>query len=69
MLTEEQLVDLQTRLAYQEDTLSRLNDVVVAQQAELEQLRVAVRDLLRALDEGTESAAGAANAEEKPPHY
>ncbi len=68
---EDQLVDLQTRLAYQEDTLSRLNEVVTAQQAELDRLRGVLGELLRTLGDGGAGGAlaGPAGGEEKPPHY
>lgn len=32
---DEQLIDLQTRMAYQEDTLNQLNDVIARQDAEI----------------------------------
>ena len=68
MVSEDQLVDLQTRLAYQEHTLSQLNDVVIGQQAELERLRTVVRDLLQMVGD-ERGAASPASVEEKPPHY
>ena len=68
MISEDQLEDLQTRLAYQEHTLSQLNDVVIGQQAELERLRIVVRDLLQMVGDERGSASPA-SVEEKPPHY
>ncbi|MFZ5659758.1 MAG: SlyX family protein [Pseudomonadota bacterium] len=36
---EERLVELETRVAFQENTLQELNDVVVRQQQEIDQLK------------------------------
>lgn len=63
--------DIQSRLAFQEDTLSQLNRVVARQDeqiARLEQQLAALagkyRDLRDTLDEH-----GEAPADERPPHY
>lgn len=69
MVSDDQLVDLQTRLAYQEDMLSQLNDVVISQQTELERLRGDVRDLLRMVGDERGAAASPGSVEETPPHY
>jgi SlyX protein len=65
---EQALVDLQTRLAFQEDTLQSLNDVVADHQREIGDIRRQVgalidqlEQVLADLDAGTEN--------EKPPHY
>lgn len=66
---EQRLVELETKLAYQEDTLRTLNDIVTAQQAEIERLRVICRQLVERA-RGTESGIKSASAaEEIPPHY
>ncbi len=62
------LIDLQTRLAFQEDTIEQLSSVVADQQQaidglrrELGQLRTLVLDLKRSLPE--------ASRDDIPPHY
>ena len=66
---EEQLVDLQTRLAYQEDAIDGLNRIVTDQRAEIEGLQKQVK-LLKA--QWLEAGAEPTHIEEafaKPPHY
>lgn len=63
---EEQIVDLQTRLAYQEDTLLKLNDVMAQQQDQLDRVSQALRSLSQQLRDWREQSGG---AEPPPPHY
>lgn len=69
---EEQLIDVQTRVAYQEDTLAQLNDVITKQDAEIVQLKQQVRLLAQRLDELARDPAQAGEVEitnDRPPHY
>lgn len=69
---EEQLIDVQTRVAYQEDTLAQLNDVITKQDAEIVQLKQQVRLLAQRLDELARDPAQAGEADitnDRPPHY
>lgn len=69
---EEQLIDVQTRVAYQEDTLARLNDVITKQDAEIVQLKQQMRLLAQRLDELARDPAQAGDADitnDRPPHY
>jgi len=65
---EQRLIDLETRLAFQEHTLQQLNDVIVELRNQLdtvsERLRLA-EERLRAI----EPAVTDAPADDKPPHY
>ena len=65
---DEQLIDLQSRLAYQEDTLRQLDAVTIRQAAQIERLEMAMQEFSRRIDgalEGTHNEAG----HEPPPHY
>lgn len=71
---EDQIVDLQTRLAYQEDTLNELNRVISSQDQQIlslqEQMRVLVgrfRDMAEAAN--SNPSAPASLVDERPPHY
>jgi SlyX protein len=66
-----QLADVQTQLAFQEDTVSALNEALARQQQEILVLRRQVELLKQRQDEQTAQLdPGAAGAqEEKPPHY
>ena len=68
---EQALIDLQTRLAFQEDTLQSLNDVVADHQKEIGDIRRQVGALIDQLEQVlVELDAGAASGEgERPPHY
>ncbi|MFC3117299.1 SlyX family protein [Cellvibrio fontiphilus] len=68
---EEQLIDVQTRVAYQEDTLAQLNEVITRQDAEIIQLKQQLRLLVQRIDELSQSAAqpGGELVDERPPHY
>ena len=67
-----QLVDLQTQLAFQEDTIGALNEALAAQQQEILTLRQQVALLKQRQDEQAaqlDEAGSAGPADEKPPHY
>ena len=68
---ENQLVDLQTRVAFHEDTLEQLNEVIAKQDADITQLKQQVRLLAKHLEE-LRSVQGEGDTEitnERPPHY
>ena len=68
-MSEERFIELETRLAHQDQMLHELNDVVTAQQARLMHLEDLCRSLIdrvRALGEGM-ATPGA--GDERPPHY
>lgn len=68
---EEQLIDVQTRVAYQEDTLAQLNEVITRQDAEIIQLKQQLRLIAQRLDELSTNPAQSDTemADERPPHY
>ena len=67
---EERLVDIETKIAFQEQTIKDLNDVVYEQQKEIEKLGAIVESLLQQDNEVTKlSRQIDAPANEKPPHY
>jgi SlyX protein len=68
-MSEERFVDLETRLAHQDQMLHELNDVVTDQQAKIMQLEELCRSLIdrvRSLGEGPPAGDP---ADERPPHY
>lgn len=69
---QEQLIDVQTRVAYQEDTLAQLNQVITKQDGEIVQLKQQVRLLAQRLDELARDPAQGSEADiinDRPPHY
>ena len=66
----QQLVDVQTQLAYQEDTVRELNEALSRQQQEILVLRRQLQLLKQRQDEqGEGGPANASATREKPPHY
>lgn len=71
-MLKQQMMELQSQLAFQEDALGSLDTALAAQQQEILVLRRQV-ELLRARqrEQESNSEAGVASAplDEKPPHY
>ncbi len=68
-MSEERLVDIETKLAHQEQLVLELNDVVTEQQQKimkLEELFASLVERFRSLGDG-ESLEG--NQDQRPPHY
>lgn len=58
---------VETKLAFQEDALQQLNDVLVAQQVRLDRLEALINVLTERLREQGEQGAG--TDDQPPPHY
>ncbi|UZR27862.1 SlyX family protein [Methylococcus mesophilus] len=68
--SEARLVDIETKLAYLEDTVLALNDVVTRQQKQIDQFETKIRLLVERVQQMSILAETAAPAaDEKPPHY
>ncbi len=63
---ENRLIDLEIRFEYQERTMNMLNEVLIAQQSQIDELLLQLRKLEVRLDSGS---LGFGPANEKPPHY
>lgn len=63
-----QMVDLQTQLAFQEDTIAALDAVVTGQQREIDRLTLLCDRLARQLDQLAASWTEQAD-QDPPPHY
>lgn len=68
MSLEMRITELETRLAFQDDTIQALNDVLVAQQRLVERLQLQVEALAKRQQELLEQL-GPEEDEEPPPHY
>ena len=62
-MSEERLVKIETQLAFQEQTIKDLNDVLYAQQQAIDRLAKRIEELLESIP-GID-----APTNEKPPHY
>jgi len=68
-MNEEEIIELQTRLAYQEDWLQRLNEVIYRQQQQIDRLQVLSDELLQRVRTLAESGAAEPPEDDTPPHY
>lgn len=68
MSLEERVMELESRLAFQDDTLLALNDVLVEQQRVVERLQLQMAALLKRYEE-VMGQYGAGEEEAPPPHY
>jgi len=67
-MSEERFVDIEVKLAHQEQVVSELNEVVTEQQAKLMQLEELCTSLIQRVRSIGEGAADS-EQDERPPHY
>lgn len=68
-MTEDRFIDLETRLAYQDEALRSLSDTVARQQNQIDQLQALCRQLMERLRAQAEPVFKGTQADEVPPHY
>ncbi|NOR81277.1 MAG: SlyX protein [Methyloprofundus sp.] len=72
-MLEQRIVTIETKLAYQEDTIAQLNDVICRQQNQIDALEQLTQQLLGRVRDLSESAMQSGGefsvADERPPHY
>ncbi len=69
MTDDERIIRIETKIAYQEDTIQSLNEVVCRQQKQIEQLQATCKVLIERLDELSDANNTAKPVDEIPPHY
>jgi len=67
-MSEERFVDIEVKLAHQEQVVNELNEVVTQQQAKLTQLEELCTSLIQRVRSIGEGAADP-EQDERPPHY
>lgn len=68
-MSEQRFVDLESRLAHQDQLLNTLNDAVTSQQAQIMRLEELCKSLIQRVRSMGDSAADGNAADERPPHY
>lgn len=68
-MSEERLVNIETKLAFQEDQIEALNKTVYQQRQELERLEAICVALARQLRALSEAGNEGVSTHEMPPHY
>ncbi|MHB9118193.1 MAG: SlyX family protein [Burkholderiales bacterium] len=73
-MNEDRMVELESKMSFQEEALQSLSDTVYRQQKQIDRLEAVcqsliehIKDLSLAVAEGHAGAGGGAN--ERPPHY
>lgn len=68
MELDSRVMELESRLAFQDDTIQALNDVLVAQQRSIERLELQITALIKRQEEMGGQGDGFAE-DSPPPHY
>lgn len=66
---EDRLVNIETKIAFQEDAIEELNKVVYLQQKKLVQLESICESLVKHIESMDKTENGSPTANERPPHY
>lgn len=68
-MIEERLVNIETKISFQEDLVEELNKVVYQQQQKLNQLEAICTSLARRIQSLAEAGDESKPVNERPPHY
>ena len=66
---EDKIINLESKVAFQDVTINELNDVITDQQNQLDQLREEIRLLSLRISSVAESSNTSEEKEAPPPHY
>lgn len=72
-MTEQRLITIETKIAYQEDTITQLNDVICRQQSQIDALERLTHQLIGRVQDlsaiASQSSGEFSQGDERPPHY
>ena len=69
-MIEKRILELETKAAYQEDTVEALNDIVYRQQKQIDDLQETCKRLLERISTlSINNGSVESPVDEKPPHY
>jgi len=68
-MMEERVTELESRVAFQDDTIQKLNDVIVEQQRQIDQLSAQMVVLKEQLQAVATGMVADESQETPPPHY
>lgn len=69
MITEDRLIEIEIKVARQEDMVEALNQMIYRQQKKMEELEELCSALARHIKDMRATAAEPGSANERPPHY
>lgn len=67
--TNARLAELESQIAFQDDTLQTLNEIVTRQELQLDKLHAKLEQLLGQVQDLSESIVTAQGDDKPPPHY
>ena len=68
-MNEERMVEIESKIAFQDNALQELNDVIYRQQKQIDQLELTCQNLIERVKALSEISVSGALEDEKPPHY
>lgn len=68
-MDEDRVIDIETKLAHQENLLSELNEALTDQQSQISRLESLCQSLIDRIKSLTEAAGADPSSDERPPHY
>ncbi|MBI3903343.1 MAG: SlyX family protein [Nitrosomonadales bacterium] len=68
-MIEQRLINIETKITYQEDLVEELNKTVYQQQKKLERLEATCEALARHIASLADSVSESKSVNERPPHY
>ncbi len=68
-MDEDRLIEIETKMAHQEQLLTELNAVLTDQQAQISRLESLCQSLIDRLNSLVDNAATGQDTDERPPHY
>ncbi len=66
---KDRLIELETRISYQDHTIEELNEVVTRQQEQIDRLEKEMKQLRQHLEQGSSTGLARPDEEVPPPHY
>ncbi len=68
-MSEDRIIELESKVSYQEDLLQELNTILIDQQSQLDKLSMLFQALNDRLKEAMRSLPDPGHEDERPPHY
>ena len=68
-MSDEQMIEIETKLAHQEHTIAELNDALSSQQTQISNLELMVTALRERIKSLSDMAPAGGEQDEVPPHY
>ena len=68
-MNEDRLVEIETKIAFQENTIKDLSDAVYSQQKQIDTLNKTMKQLVDQIEDSSVISPRGTLKDEKPPHY